>query len=385
MIHCVFPRAGDTGWGVVGRSLTRALVRRSGARLVAPPFQPADGTDPLADQELFFHRTDRDSLLASGGSVPWPTLQAIRNTGFVPFEPQIHGTTRLGYTFFEKDRLSDLELGNLRSHFDAVLAGSSWCAETLQRHGVANVSVAVQGVDRTLFRSQGPKSLFPDRFVVFSGGKLELRKGQDLVLRAFRALRERHRDVLLVNAWYNAVPGSMDTLAASPHIEFPRPEGDHVATVERLLAANGIDPRDAVTLPAQAHVNMGRFYRESDVGVFPNRCEGGTNLVLMEYQACGRAAIATRDTGHADVVDASFGLPLTRSTPLRIDGGQEPITGWVEPNLDELVERLEWAYQNRDELQQLGGAAGRAMEAWTWDTTAQVVERAAQSVSAPAA
>ena len=161
MIHCVFPRAGDTGWGVVGRSLTRALVRRSGARLVASSFHPAEGSDPLVDQELLLHRTDREALLASGGSVPWPTLQAIRNTGFCPLEPAIRGTRRLGYTFFEKDRLSDLELRNLREHFDAVLAGSSWCAQTLQRHGVANVSG--QGkCARDLGRRRHPRSLRGD-------------------------------------------------------------------------------------------------------------------------------------------------------------------------------------------------------------------------------
>jgi len=378
MIHCVFPRAGDTGWGVVGRSLTRALQRRCGARLVSAPFNPQDSTDPLAEHELLLHRTDLRSLFASGGSVPWPTLQAIRNTGFVPLEPRINGTQRLGYTFFEKDRLSDIELGNLRSHFDAVFAGSSWCAEILQRHGVPNVSTAVQGVDRTLFHPLTGKSCFEDRFVVFSGGKLELRKGQDLVIKAFKILRERHRDVLLVNAWHNCIPGSMQSIAASPHIDVPPLEGTHVEVVERLLARNGIDPMDALTLPAQAHIHMARYYRESDVGVFPNRCEGGTNLVLMEYQACGRPAIATLATGHADVLDDAFGLPLVRSTPLRIDGGVETISGWVEPNLDELVEQLEWAYQHRGELELLGSAAAVAMEAWSWDATAQVVERATE-------
>jgi len=360
-------------------------VRRSGARLVASSFHPAEGSDPLVDQELLLHRTDREALLASGGSVPWPTLQAIRNTGFCPLEPGIRGTRRLGYTFFEKDRLSDLELRNLREHFDAVLAGSSWCAQTLQRHGVANVSVAVQGVDRTLFHPAGPRSAFPERFVVFSGGKLELRKGQDLVIRAFRVLRERHRDVLLVNAWHNAIPGSMETLAASPHLTFPGHGRDHVDTVERLLAANGVDPRDVLTLPAQAHVNMARFYRESDVGLFPNRCEGGTNLVLMEYQACGRAAIATPDTGHADVVDGAFARVLSGSVPLRIEGASEPVTGWVEPDLDQVVEELEWAYRHRDELGRLGEAAGRAMTAWTWEGTAGAVERAAGGASEQAA
>jgi hypothetical protein len=37
--------------------------------------------------------------------------------------------------------------------------------------------------------------------VVFSGGKLEHRKGQDLVIRAFVRFVQRHPDAVLVTAW----------------------------------------------------------------------------------------------------------------------------------------------------------------------------------------
>ncbi len=42
--------------------------------------------------------------------------------------------------------------------------------------------------------------------MVFSGGKFELRKGQDVVIRAYRVLQDRHPDVMLVNAWFNPWP-----------------------------------------------------------------------------------------------------------------------------------------------------------------------------------
>ena len=42
--------------------------------------------------------------------------------------------------------------------------------------------------------------------MVFSGGKFELRKGQDVVIRAYRVLEDRHPDVMLVNAWFNPWP-----------------------------------------------------------------------------------------------------------------------------------------------------------------------------------
>jgi glycosyltransferase involved in cell wall biosynthesis len=42
---------------------------------------------------------------------------------------------------------------------------------------------------------------------------------------------------------------------------------------------------------------------EMDVAVFPNRCEGGTNLVAMECMACGLPVILSRNTGHLDLID----------------------------------------------------------------------------------
>jgi hypothetical protein len=40
--------------------------------------------------------------------------------------------------------------------------------------------------------------------------------------------------------------------------------------------------------PQQLNLTLARLCRNTNVGFFPNRCEGGTSLVLMEYMACGR-------------------------------------------------------------------------------------------------
>ena len=44
--------------------------------------------------------------------------------------------------------------------------------------------------------------------VIFSGGKLELRKGQDLVVAAFKIFHARHPDALLISSWQNGWPES---------------------------------------------------------------------------------------------------------------------------------------------------------------------------------
>ena len=54
--------------------------------------------------------------------------------------------------------------------------------------------------------------------LIFSGGKFEFRKGQDLVVRAVKVLQERHRDVALVAAWHNYHAKAHQTMTASPYV-----------------------------------------------------------------------------------------------------------------------------------------------------------------------
>ena len=56
--------------------------------------------------------------------------------------------------------------------------------------------------------------------MLFSGGKFEFRKGQDLVLKAFSVLSKKHPDMVLLTAWHNPWRASMETMRESPHIRF---------------------------------------------------------------------------------------------------------------------------------------------------------------------
>ena len=64
--------------------------------------------------------------------------------------------------------------------YDLILAGSHFNTRALKDRGVENVVTAWQGVDTKLFApaSNGGSlaDKFKGKFVVFSGGKLEMRK-----------------------------------------------------------------------------------------------------------------------------------------------------------------------------------------------------------------
>jgi hypothetical protein len=49
----------------------------------------------------------------------------------------------------------------------------------------------------------------------------------------------------------------------------------------------------------------------------------------------------------------------------------EPPRIWHDAELEEVVEKLEWAYQNRERLAVLGARAAQDMTRFTWANTAR--------------
>ena len=375
LVYLALPMGTAHGWGVCGRYITRELARLAPVRLITDRLEAGLVGDALELAALRALLAPAE-LQSAGRAVELdqPVLQCVLDAELTPMRPRLRGRHTVGYAFFENTVFGPSSIETARKHYDVMATGSSWCSEILRQHGLADIWTVVQGVDPTIFRPvEGGREFFGDRFVVFSGGKFELRKGQDLVIAAFKVLQERHEDVLLVTSWFNQWPATMRTMRASPYIRFEPPSGpvEYRTLVESVLAANGVDASRAIHLGLMQNSLMARVYRNSDVGLFPSRCEGGTNLVLMEYMACGGPAIATFASGHKDVLTDDNSLPLRRLRQATVRDGDEPPKIWHDADLEEIVEKLEWAYQNREKLAELGARAAHDMARFTWAETAQ--------------
>lgn len=378
MIYIDFPLGSAHGWGVCGKYCTRELGRLTPTRMLAEQFTPEIVGDGFEWHELAQFHFPHERLTAFPRQeevtrLDAPLLECIESKQMLPASPRIRGTRTVGYSFFEENVLKPEWIDNARRHFDWVATGSTWCTRLLEERGLDRVSTVIQGVDHSVFfpRPDG-REFLRDHFVVFSGGKFELRKGQDIVIRAYKVLQDRHADVMLVNAWYNPWPYSVQTMLSSRLIRFnPPAKTSYVGFVDAVLADNGIDLKRVVTLLPQPNQMMPRVYANADVGLFPNRCEGGTNLVLMEFMACGKPVIASDATGHADVVKSGNALLIEakQTTEIRDQAG-ETIAVWPEPELDQTIAQLEHAYQHRDELRARGARAGQDLASWTWGRTA---------------
>ena len=354
-----------TGWGVYGTNLAIRLQQANYTPVLLLP--PATGApfNPLQQALLQPMFEARSHTLPA---LDFPILKGLGNQ-FVTaaaIEP-LRGSQTIGVIFFEDARLLPDAIARAHS-YDAIVAGSSWNAEVLRRHGLTQVYTVLQGIDPTLFHSAPKSGLFGDKFVIFSGGKLEYRKGQDIVVRAFREFHARHPDALLITAWHNFWAQTIVGIDRAGHVVgMPTIAPDGRLQIAEWLVANGV--------PATAFVDLGvipnhltaQILREADVALFPNRCEGGTNLAAMECMACGIPTILSANTGHLDLIRDDHCYPLRAQTSVQGIGSHASYEDWGESDVEEILAALEAAYTDRTTAQQRGSAAARFMQHWSWD------------------
>ncbi len=361
-----------TGWGVYGLNLTLQLARHPNYNpILLSSSKPIDCLHPLRRSRLqtiweqsqsWQQRSDRPIRH------PFPVLHALGNNfaGNAQLDG-IFGTPNLGVIFSEDTHLTP-EAIDRAQQYDAIVAGSRWNAEILQAYGLPPIYTVHQGIDPTIFHPAPPSREFADRFVIFSGGKLEYRKGQDIVIAAFRAFRQRHPEALLVTAWHNFWHDYMAGIETMGHVRgIPQIGADRSLHISHWLAENGIPPTAAIDLGVVPNPLLAQILREADVAVLTNRGEGGTNLVAMECMACGVPTILSANTGHLDLIESNCCYPLTtqrRVKPLPPFVGVE---GWGESDVDEVVEVLEDVYQHRSEARERGRMAAKWMQNWTWN------------------
>jgi glycosyltransferase involved in cell wall biosynthesis len=90
----------------------------------------------------------------------------------------------------------------------------------------------------------------------------------------------------------------------------------------------------------------------------------------MEYMACGKPVIAAFNSGHTDILTDVNSLPLREQKQYLMHENGELVADWSESSIDEILAKLEWAYHHRDEIKKTGANAGKYMQNFTWERTA---------------
>ena len=346
-VVCALPPNAPTGWGTCSSRVTEELSK------------------------IALVLDIRDSgLLKSDFTVKFeaPVLQAVRGVDMLPMYPHLYSNRRVGLSFAEENVLLKSYFRNGLNHFDKIVCGSTWGRKCMIEAGIPadRVSMAIQGVDADVFKpGPGLVSTRETRtFNIWSCGKFEYRKAQDVVIRAVGVLMERHKDVHLVAAWHNPWPSSEATMSMSKLINWAGSQFDACCQHLDMSRVDMLDP--------MPHGHSAAYINGCDIGIFVNRCEAGTNLPLMETMSCGLPVIATTAHGHADVTKHLAAQSIIHSREIPIHRGGMHVADWYEPDLEECIEKLEAWYQEWRAVFPVNGEHNREwMANYTWASCAQ--------------
>ena len=137
-------------------------------------------------------------------------------------------------------------------------------------------------------------------------------------------------------------------MAASKYIQFDYQAETWPDFMSRIYNLNGLDSNRIKTFELVPYEMQREIFARTDLGIFPNRCEGGTNLVLMEYMACGKTVIVSNTSGHTDIVNAENALLLNQLSEFNLfSRDKKLIARWQEPSLEELVAQIEYGQSFR--------------------------------------
>lgn len=362
-----------SGWSVFGLNLILELSRYDDrAPLPIQSFNLSDFSQPLYRRLLSPSWQSQQDLQRYIDRFPGakfrfdvPVLHALGHS-MQSTLAHIRGQPNIGVVFSENTAFDEQTRAS-SGHFDRLIAGSTWNAQVLRANGMDETVAIFQGVDPELFHPEPRVRWMSDRFVIFAGGKLEYRKGQDIVVAAFKAFRSRHPSAFLLSAWQNHWPQFLEGMDGTGHVAgLPQKDGNKGLLLQPWLERNGIGPEDSFDVGFVPNHVMPQVLRACDAAVFTNRGEGGTNLVAMECLACGLPTILSANTGHLDLISSEHCYALTdqrrvRSTPL-FPG----VEGWGESSVEEVVAALERIYQDREQAVARGRQAARFMRDWSW-------------------
>jgi glycosyltransferase involved in cell wall biosynthesis len=370
-----WPLSSISGYGVYGTQLALSHVKGGASQVMLFQAPLALTLGPLEQRLLgpaLAGAAKLEALLSGSGGerldCPHAVLHGVGND-FATHEvsDRLKGTPDIGCIAFESTRFSPEGLEKGR-RFDALIAISAWNAERLKGLGFKDVRLFHQGIDASLFHPAPSSQLLPGRFVVFSGGKLEYRKGQDIAVAAFRRFQARHPEAILLASWQTPNPDDSLPFALAGHVEgVLAKDGRGGLEIASWLAANGLPPGSFHDLGWVPHPLLAPVLREAHLAIFPNRCEGGTNLVAMECIACAVPTILAANTGQLDLIEQTGCRGLAKQGPVRSPHPLLGVEGWGESDVEELDAAMEAVFSSYASERAKAEQAARRIALWNWD------------------
>lgn len=259
----------------------------------------------------------------------------------------------IGRTMFETDRLPDGWPARLNA-MDEVWVPTEFQREIFEGHGVERVYVLPEPVNVFAFRETGDVFDLSGDFVALSIFKWEMRKGWDILLKAWKeACRPQDSLVLVLNAYHS------DALFEQKMNDFAKRNFEG-RSMSEALCGNSVK-----VLTGLSQTELESLYRRADVLLAPTRGEGW-GRPHVEAMASGTPVIATNWSGPTAFMNSDNGGPLAYElVPVAESDPSSPFKDhkWAEPSVDHLVQLINHARSFPDEWREKGRRARNDMVA----------------------
>jgi len=264
--------------------------------------------------------------------------------------------TYYALSFFEVSKFNKRRITHLHS-VDEVIVTSKWANDIILKETAfekERVHTVTCGVDRNIF-NESLSVPNQDKCIFFNCGKWEVRKGHDILHKAFKEAFQNKENVEL---WM---------MTENP---FLKPE--EKAKWEGLYK----DSRIKLIPRVQYQEELAKIMGQTFCGVFPSRAEGW-NLEVLEMMACGKQVIITGYSAHTAFCDPynSLLLNVHEEEPM-YDGSWFVGDNGVWASIDEvsLKGHLQTMYRKwKDDPMSVNEAGIETSKKLTWENMAQQV------------
>lgn len=257
----------------------------------------------------------------------------------------------VGYTMFEVSRISPIWVKLINENTERIVVPCKHQQEAFIESGVKrDVAVSPLGIIPEWFPYLERED--DDLFYFGTMGTLTYRKGTDVLIKAFMQGLPK-KDYPNARLYIKTLPlggiGSMWFMTKKEFEEDGRID----------FCVDSFSPEELIQ----------QFFKKIDCFVFPTRGEGW-GLPVMEAMSTGLPVICTNWSGTSDfmtedtayrlgyeIVDVPRDKDLVYPKHLQARGQQ-----WAEPNLDELIERMRYAYNHREEGKEMGKRASKHVQ-----------------------
>ena len=297
-----------------------------------------------------------------------PLITVLRNKEVDENKPEIiygsvidflksNGKYKIGYTMTEVSGISHEWAEICNTKVQEIWLPTQFNIFAFLNSGVKTPIYKIPlGINNKIFHPFEKSFRYSEKFTFLSLFQWSLRKGPDLLLKAFNKAFEKNNDVVLV---IKTTSYTFESLK------------EEIGKYSKYLNSKIII--DNRRLPEYL---LGDIYRAADCFVFPTRAEGW-GMPILEAMACGLPTIATGWGCQTEFFNKENGAYPLRFKLKKLNKSTKIYKNhcWAEPSLEHLVHLMRYIYENQDKVIPKAKELGKKIiKDWSYENTARKIK-----------